>query len=909
MSFGFVNTNQITLETFSSDTAPSEFVNKLSKLSEDTNGHDTYIHTDNNKVQYVDPVPYINSLRSVQDKLSLLMDECEKKKDVFERSTKKRENDHFTNVITQSTRAVDLKSKFNDLLLTVEKLNTSKIDPLGEKLKKASTLKDNASNISFLLKCYNRFYINSEPPIELSTDRQRANTFETARILSQLLKLSSKLASDAKLPNAENAHTLILEFATTFESDQLKSFNTYYQSKNFARLQNITKTLFIYNNGINIVDFFVGGHPIFVQMQDNVKQPVSDSYWKTLRNPTSVDYSLDHVSAELLEAVRETILSEIDSITTIFQENAKQALISLIIKLVDNIVKPRMKLLLTTATSQSTLSYLRILHLFYNGITQMAFAQLRSVLLDKSIDFGFEFDKIYNSLFNEHLKENSYFTLEKENLESLIDSLLGPFEDANRDAIKEKKLTMKIEKVKEDEILEEQSQELEGVHSHEDENPYEASSPTLANAKSKAPNSSAHSNIDLYLPDSRILRDKLRSARNYVPNSQKFKKMTGISSFIKSNEKYSLFDRYKSSYGTTSTNATELFGNSVTEDLVAPQSKSALSLKVTQSIYKLVLEALTRSIELMPSQISLHSVELFKLMLYKVGPSYIAVGLESLYDTYVDSQLKNKSVFGRGATTDIDLSFLSQFYTIFVQLYLLSTVVKKSFYPLVSSEHDTNFISHSFNLFLQDVEIGVNVTVNDLVGIVQERINLILSKQPVNDYMVVSESDRTPTCDSVVAFLENILNSALEELSFDPVLKLRFVNKISSYFLSMLILHLSHLKVSMNGFTLLTHDLAQYILIFNNIKIDNTESLDLYADEEGSRNAKGDNDNKWVKEQLDQIQSAFKILNELPGLYTCQPESLKEFCSEGKLNELKKSVIRGYISNREDFQTWFLSNI
>lgn len=909
MSFGFVNTNQITLESFSSDTAPSQFINEISKLSEGTNGHDTFIHTDNNKVQYVDPVPYINSLRNVQDKLSSLMDECEKKKDVFERSTKKREDDHFSNVITQSTTAADLKSKFTDLLLTVEKLNVSKIDPLGEKIKKASTLKDNASNISFLLKCYNHFYINNEPPMELSTDRQRTNTFETARILSQLLKLSSKLSNDANLPNAENAHTLILEFATTFESDQLKSFNTYYQSKNFARLQNITKTLFIYNNGINIVDFFVGGHPIFVQMQDNVKQPVDDSYWKILSDPTSIEYSLDHVSAELLEAVRETILSEIDSITTIFQENAKQALISLISKLVVNIIKPRLKLLLTTATAQSPLCYLRILHLFYNGITQMAFAQLRSVLLDKNIDFSFQFEKLYSSLFNDYLKDNSYFNLEKENLESLIDSLIGPFEDANRDAVKEKKLTLKIEKVKEDEILEEQSQDLEGAHSHEEENPYEASSPSMGSLATAEVPSSSHSNIDLYLPDSRILRDKLKSARSYVPSSQKFKKITGISTFIKMNEKYSLFDRYKSSYGTSNTDATTLFGDSVAEELVTTESKSMLSLKVTQSIYKLVLEALTRSIELMPSQINIYCVELFKLMLYKVGPSYIALGLESLYDTYVDSQLRNKGVFGRGANTDIDLSFLSQFYIIFIQLYLLSTVVKKSFYPLVSSDHDMSFISHSFNLFLQDVEIGVNITMNDLVGIIQQRINLILSKQPVNDYVVASEFDRTPTCDSMVAFLENILHSALKELSFDPVLKLKFVNKVSNYFLSALILHLSHLKVSMNGFTLLTHDLAQYILIFNNIKVDDTDSYENYANEEEDRNGTHDIDGKWVKEQLDQIQVAFKILNELPGLYTCQPESLKEFCSEGKLNELKKSVIRDYISNREDFQTWFLSNI
>lgn len=906
MSFGFINTNKITLESFSSDSVPSEFINKISKLSDHTNNdQNSFIHTDNNKVQYADPVPYITSLRSVQDKLSTLMDECDKKKETLERSTEKKEQSHFNNVIKQSTTATDLKSRFNDLLLTVEKLHSAKIDPLGEKLKKASTVRENASSISFLIKCYNHFYIHGEPPMELSVDRQRANTLESAKVLSQLLKLSSKLADDNQLPNAENIHTLILEFATTFESDQLKSFNTYYQSKNFARLQNITKTLFIYNNGINIVDFFVGGHPIFVQMQDNVKQNVVNSYWKTLSDPTSVDYSLDPASEELLEAVKETILSEIDSITTIFQENAKQALSSLIFKLVDNIIKPRLKLLLTNAAAQNTLCYLRFLHLYYNGVTQMTFAQLRSVLLDKNIDLSLEMEKFYNSLFNEYLKDNSYFKSEKENLETLIDSLIEPFEVANRDALKEKKLSSKIEKIKTDELLEEQANELEGIKSS-DQNPYEEEKqlfnddpPSSSTIKTEAPPSSSHTNIELYIPDTRIVRDKLKSAKNYV-SSSKLKKITGISSFIKINEKYSLFDRYKSSIGASNNTPNEIFRKSITEENTSSETKSILSLEITQNIYKLVLESLTRSIELMPSQINAYTLEIFKIMLYKIGPSYIAVGLESLYDTYIDAQFKNKGVFSRGVDTNINLSFLSQFYVIFIQLYLLSTVVKKSFYPLVSTENDSAFISHSFNLFLQDVEIGVNIIMKDLVDIVQDRIVTILSKQPITDYTTVSEFERTPTCESMVSFLENILHSALNELTFDPVLKLKFVNKISGYFLSALILHLSHLKVTMDGFTVLTHDLAQYILIFNNLKLD---TFDEYDRTEAS------SENEWVKSQLDQIQSAFKILNELPGLYTCQPGSLKEFCSEGKLIDLKKSVIRDYISNREDFQPWFLSNI
>jgi hypothetical protein len=902
MSFGFINTNKVTLETFSGDVTPEDFINNVSKLSE-VNSEDSVIHTDNNKVNYIDPVPYITSLKSLQEKLTSLMDECDQRREVFEKSVARREHDHFSKITQQAATATDLKSKFNDLFLTVDKLNTSKIDPLGEKLKKANTLKDNSTDIIFLMKCYNHFYINNEPPLELLTDRKNANAIETANILSQLVKLSTKLSEDDQLPNSKKVHKAILEFASSFENNQLTSFNTYYQSKNFARLQNITKTLFVYNDGVNIVDFFVNSHPIFVQMQGNVKQKVSDSYWKALSDPTNTNFVLDSASIELLEAARDTIRTEIDSITTIFQENSKQALISLISKLVEIIIKPRLKLLLLTANAQNKLCYLRTLHLFANNINQIVLSQLKSTLYDKEIDLSLEFDRVYTSLFNEYLTDNAYFKLEKENLESLIDLLINPFETTNKDALKDKKLTLKIEQAK---------SEVDNVnffkHKEEATLKQDASNPFIdsmeANQSKLEKENLAH-NSDLYLPDTRILRDKMKSAKNYVTNSRKFKKITGMTSFAKLNEKHSLFDRYKSSYGPTSSDINTQFKKAILERDATDENKPVLSLQVTQSIYKLILEALTRSIELMPYQINIYTIELFKLMLYKIGPSYIALGLELLYDQYVVSQ-KSKSVFSRGLNTDIDLSFLGQFYNIFIQLYLFSTVVKKSFYPLVSSEQDVNFISDSFNLFLEDVEIGVNIIMKDITDVIKERVDSILSKQPVNDYCGFTENDRTPTSEIMAMFIETVLRSASHALQFDSALKIKFISKVSNYFLSSLIIHLSHLKVTMNGFTVLTHDLAQYILVFNNLKATDTEKSDYY---DAYEHVSTDETTQWEKEQLDQIQIAFKILNELPGLYTCQPESLKEFCSEGKLKDLKKSIIKDYVSNREDFQSWFLSNI
>lgn len=909
MSLGFIDTAKITLESFSSEVVPSDFINSISNISEETDT-DSYIHTDNSKVKYVDPVPYINSLKSVQDKLVLLMEECDKRKELFSRSTLKKENDHYSNILTQAPTAADLKGKFNDLLFTVEKLNSTKIDPLGEKLKKANTLKDNSTNIIFLMKYYNHFYKIGEPPIELTTDRKRANTIETAKILSQLIKLSSKLAEDNSLTNAQKAQTLISEFANSFENEQLNSFNTYYQSKNFSRLQNIAKTLFAYNSGINIVDFFVNSHPIFIQMQDSVVQKIDTDFWKKLNDPAFSDYSLDPISTKLLEATCDTVSSEIDSITTIFQENSKFALSSLIMKLFEKIIKPRLNLLLQNSLPQGKLCYLRILQLFSNGTLQMTISPLKSILLDKDIDLTSEFEKAYNSLFIEYLKDESYFKIEKESLSQLIDTLTHSFELANKESLRDKKLSLAIEKVKEQEEVSELQSETDNLSLTSDSTSQPdfsttkiSSAPATANSIESTATSTHRSS--LYLPDSRIFRDKMKTAKKYIPSSRRIKKYSGYSSFVKVNEKNSIFDRYKSS----GNNEHNTYSNSVPNfATVNSDNKCELSLQVTQNIYKLILEALTRAIDLAPSQLNTHAVEIFKIMLYKVGPSYIALGLESLYSTYVDSQLKNRSVFNRGVSIDIDMSFLHQLYNIFLQLYLFSTVVKKSFYPLLSTENDLTFISDSFNAFFQNVEIGINIILKETLSIVENKIDLILAKQPLNDYSISSENDRTETSKMMTSFLEKVMVSAITELNYDSGLKIKFISEISHYFLSALITHLSHLKVTMNGFTILTHDLAQYMLVFINMKVGEIDDDNEYFDHENDKLTDKES-MKSEKEQLDQIQVAFKVLNELPGLYTCEPESLKDFCSEGKLKDLKKSVIRDFIKNREDFQPWFLSNI
>lgn len=886
------DTSSITLDTFTKDTVSTELINNVFKHSNDTNNKNSYFKSEDNRTQYIDPAPYITSLKHIQERLNQLIDECDRKRENLQNVAAEREQSHFLNVVGESSKGTDLKDEFNSLYSKVENLSLSKIDPLGEKLKRANTFKKNSSNIIFLMKSYNHFYQYNEPPIELLTDRGTSNSIETAQTLADLLILSSKLLDDQKLPNAFKANEVIVEFATTFENDQLRSFNTYYQSKNFARLQNVVKTLFAFNNGINIVQFFVNSHPIFTQIQDSVKQPVSETFWRSLSNPVQHINELDESSIELLKTARDTINSEIDSITTIFLDNSKKAFVTLVSKIIENIIEPRLKFLLSSAHAQSKLCYLRTLQLFHNCFSVIFLNNLKSSLLDRDIDLTLEFEKFSIKTFSTYISENSYFSLEKENLKSLIDALITPFETANRDALKDHKLTNKIEqfKLKDGQLMDENEITITSD---------EANNSIKEPSKSSFPsNTSSKYTLDLYLPDKRVIKDKMKNAKKYVPSSKSLKKVSGVSSFIKFNEKYSLFEKSKSSKLNTDVEAALI--DSTPEVIVTSESKTVLSLQVTQNVYKLVLEALTRSIDLFPSQMSTYTVEIFNIMSYKIGPSYIALGLESLYYTYVEPHLNNRGVFSRGLNLNIDLRFLHQFYNIFAQVFLYSTVVKKSFYPLVTSENESQSISDTFNDFLRDVEIGINIIITDTADIIKDTINSILAKQPATDYAGYSDSDRTQTADTLSQYMERILRTVLNELRFDPVLKMRFVSKLSNHFLSALILHLSHLKVTMDGFTSLTHDLAQYILIFSNLKIDDSETN---AYEDQTENS------QWEKEQLDQIQSAYKILNELPGLYTCQPESLREFCKEGQLSHLKKEVIRNFISNREDFQEWFYSHV
>ncbi|ODV87438.1 hypothetical protein CANARDRAFT_26836 [[Candida] arabinofermentans NRRL YB-2248] len=822
----------------------------------------------NNGIEYLDPKPYIRTFESTLKELRKLSEECTNRNQKLERITEVKQTDHYNNVLQLSSRANNLNMKFNKLNLKVTQVNNS-INPIGQNLTNANNLKENTHDLIFLTKCYNEFYTNHQPPIELvkysPNDRK-----QIAASLNRLLTLSSKLASE-ELENSIETHELIKTHCTQFETNLLEAFSNFYVAKDFQQLKELSSVLFQFNGGTNIVKFFIDNRSIIQELKSDSN--VSDSYWRDLRNP-DMTVALDNSTLKMFQAMTESIANEIDAIATIFQDKRNVVMVSLMNKLYVELLQARIEYLLKNASSHSNLSYIRMLHLLSNELFSVT-KNLKSLCISRDLNISAELDKLYTGLFTPYLKNDSYFIIEKESLDELIHQSVSNFIAKNEKIISKRHLQIKLQQFKES-----QNNEMDD---------FEKSSESSIFAESLLQQQPQHNSKNA------IASDNTSTARRLLSYSKRTRKLASISKLLKNVERTpSLKDklsRTKSS-NTMNGNSINNHGNGHSRNTSEPfgndyqsgaDTDSELSIVITEKILKYAVESLTRSIELVPAKINEYSMGILDVLLDGFGHSYVFVGLEALYyNGIVVQQPKLNSFFGSNSS-ELSLEFLSKLNLISLQIYLLSLVIKKFFYPLILSTTIKEQLSNNFNSYLQDLEISLNIILNDLVYLIQKNLKTILNNQSSDDFQPTASSqsiiDKTSTCDKLIKFLDQVFQSAYEYLDFNPSLKIDLMKKIVSILLLLLINHFTKFKINSNGSLILTQDIVHYISIFDNY------------------------------EGLDDFKENFMILKDLTNLFSCQEELLKDLCNEGKLVYLKKSLLKHYIRQRSDFNERFLLGI
>ncbi|KAG7708442.1 hypothetical protein KL914_002168 [Ogataea haglerorum] len=815
-----------TLDDFLHGLTVHEFVEFLAAKLASRTGYDG-----SQPLDQLDPKPYIRTFEACVKELNRLGEECLAKQTKYEKIAEVKQTEHFSNVLRLAPKASKLNSQFAQLDLKVRRINGD-IRPLGDRLTETNSLKENTVTLIFLTKCYNEFYTKKQAPPELvKMPRDRR-----AVALVQLLKLASKLATN-DLPQAKATLSVIQEHCNRFEIELLNEFHEMDNTKNYRRLQELSSLLFLFNDGENIKQFYINKHPIFSNFQ-STELSVEPSFWKSMCDPGFSQYQLDSLTLAMLQEIEDVLTkSEYDTIQQIFLEHTRAVLLAFVDRFYEELIRNRVQLLLRVASSYSKLCNLRVLHLLCNQVNRLT-QSLKTFLGDKEVDLGVELDKYHAALFHRHVDKDVYFSLEKENLSELIGSFTARFE-------------AKHEKV---------------VNKHLLEN-------KILHSKDASTSEAPEYDQDVFL-DAPQRENSTRRLLSY----KRSKKFTSISKFIKNMERSSsLKDRFtRAKLRGGSDQGARVVSDSFEQDA---GDGSEASLVIAEKILKAVVESLTRAIELVPSKINEYALEMFDILIVSYGQSYLAIELENLYyNGILVQQQKLASFFG---SSEINLKFVEQISLVSVQVYLLSIVVKRFFYPLVLSAEIKNRLSLMFNSYLQDVELGLNIIVDELLELIERNMKNILSGQAMDDFQPATQPtiDRTETCDKMLQFLDRVFRALYEHLGFNPTLKMDTIRRILASLLTLLINHFTRFRVNSNGSLVLTQDVIHYISIF-----------DTY-------------------DGLDDMKQRFGVLRELTNLFFCQPELLKDLCNEGQLIYLKKSVLKQYISRRSDFDPKFLQGV
>ncbi|OWB77612.1 hypothetical protein B5S32_g1784 [[Candida] boidinii] len=860
----------LTLDNFLEGLTTFEFIEQLSK--------DLSLKgAEFNNIEYLDPKPYIRTFEATLKELKKLSDDCAAKKQKAETVSQFKNIEHAKNVLSLSSDAQQLNLKFNKLDNQISKLS-HKIAPLGEKLTKANKSKEHSTSIIVLLTSYNEFFQNGEPSenlIGLQKSRNVEDNIQFAKTLKELILLANKLEG-SDLPNSTETLNLIIKYAETFENDLLDQFIQY---SNEYRLKEIADILFEFNDGVNVIQFFVNKHSFFESVTGLSENICSDSFWNSISNINSSDFSLDSSTIELLKKISEVIESEFDSMKEIFEDNISKVVESFLTKCYVQLIDYRVEYMLKTSSSFSNLTHVRVLHLLYSEI-----GNLTNILKDffqakKLDDISPIIDQLYFDSFNDYISHNKYFQIEQESLGEIIYSVLMKFEKSNERFYKSNNLSNRIKKFQA-EKFESSSGSL-----------LQAPSSTNTNGTEAKQNSSyanyLDTNLDTYedlrnihKPGARLLFSRYSNHKNSA--------FSGLSNYIKSHveKSGSLRDRFKY-------NITNNGNNNATPDLLNPSivpssisgidpnapppeviDESIVSTSKAEQIIKHGLESLTRAVELVPTKASEYAMDIYELLLFALGNSYITVGLESIYTKNILDLQQSRNLFNY----DLKFDYLNHLTTISGILYLFSMSIQKIMFPfVVSSNASKNKLIALTNGYLSNCEVGIDLILQDTVSLISKKTISILSAQG-NDYFQQREltQDTTETCEQITNFLIEV-NSEVSKILSDSILE-KFLSEVGDALLVNILNNLKRQRINSTGGLTLTQDTIHYINLIDN----------------------------W---EIPELSTRFSVLREVVNIFTVQPDLIPTLIKEGQLKNLKPQLIRLYISRRSDFHEKILNGI
>ncbi|BGP22067.1 Exocyst complex component 5 [Rhodotorula toruloides] len=800
-----------------------------------------------------DPAPHIRTLEAALAQLLPLRKANAQKTSELERQVAVAERAYRGDVRGAKAGFETVNTQFQALDTKITSIGRTAVR-IGEQLESIDRLRQRGSEAHDLILYYNEFAAGDTSRLEkMRKEGGREARRKVAIAARRLLSLSKEVEG---VEGADKTRETIERYCERFEKDMLRLFDRYYRKGD-------PKAMADFNGGQSCIQIYVNQHDFFIskeRVQEAASGLVDGAIWDLLPDPDVKAPKSAPGLTSLYDEIRVTVGQEAQIVTAVFPNPAIVMQVFLQ-RVFAQVIQGYIETLIQTASSSSTLAYLRILHLARSQTNSLV-DDLKSHEFFRSSSASASSAIVGSSLLNPlgpaHSTTLSNVTSPTSSgfpsttgsgagavgvaavsqmLDQSVDELFVPYMEGARYLDKEGKSLTELYAAK----------LIRFTNWHRAMNKAKPSNTIfdrMVNQLSSAAHQAAHPGSS----SSFVVASTSQSADNAdASRLDRLMKFSGLSNIV---------DK-----GSSSADKHE----EISPEMMYEDGDGELSVETAEKMLEWHAEAVGRMVELSPaSEVPRNAFTLLKVLADSFGKGYL--------ETALDTAIHQLSLYD--GKSEPNLAPIGVIHRADMIMHLWQRYISTALVPLAGTSVTVRREMGVFNNHVSvRIEGKVNTIVQRTTDAIVSYLSVLLSKQkkadfrPKNDELAFSRLNTEP-CLLACDFLAKVREAAVDALSGRNAEI--FLTEVGVTFHTLLLEHLKKFPVSATGGLMLTKDLALYQ--------DTISTLSLPA-----------------------LNDRYEMLRQLGNVFIVQPDILRSYLNEAYLARIENRLLRPFVMMRSDY--------
>ncbi|GAA6029940.1 hypothetical protein JCM8097_009179 [Rhodosporidiobolus ruineniae] len=829
-----------------------------------------------------DPLPHVRTLEAALAQLLPLRKANAQKTSELERAVNVAERAYRGDVRGAKAGFETVNTQFQALDQKITSVGRTAVR-IGEQLESIDRLRQRGSEAHDLILYYNEFAAGDTSRLErMRKEGGREGRQKVAVAARRLLSLSKEVEG---VDGADKTRETIERYCERFEKDMLRLFDRYYRKGDPKAMAHCAQTLQDFNGGQSCIQIYVNQHDFFIskeRVQEVAGGLAGGAIWDSLPDPDSAAPKSEPGLSNLYDEIRVTVGQEAQIVTAVFPNPAIVMQVFLQ-RVFAQVIQGYIETLIHTASSSSTLAYLRILHLaraqtnsLVDDLKSHEFFRSSSAAASASALAG---PSLLNPLGLPSSAPSSAVTAAgagtspasaafpagaggvgiaavSQMLDQSMEELFVPYMEGQRYLDKEGKSLTELYAGK----------LIRFTNWHRAMNKAKPSNTIfdrVVNQLSSAAHQAAHagsSSSSAPPPsDHPVASDPSRLDR--------LMKFSGLGSIVDKTSSSSSSSAAAAAAGATGSPAHH--GEEPTSpEMMYEEGDGELSVEVAERMLEWHAEALGRMVELSPAaDVPKNAFTLLKTLADGFGKAYL--------ETALDTAIHQLTLYDH--KSEPDLSPIAVIRLADMIMHLWQRYISTALVPLAGTSVT---VRREMGIFNNHVSVRIEGKVNAIVqrstDAIISYLSLQLAKQkkldfkPKNDDVAFSRLNTEPAL-LACQFLGRVREAVTGALSGRNAEV--FLTEVGVTFHTLLLEHLKKFTVSATGGLMLTKDLALYQ--------DTMSSFGIPA-----------------------LNDRFEMLRQLGNVFIVQPDILKSYLNEAYLARIENRLLRPFIMMRSDYSDY-----